>query len=545
MVEGYLSSLNRFKLLNPTSAKGKGIERGYSPPPRKRIRGPDLDTSDLIEENALTLIGRLTNPSGQRLWALRGKAIGSDLGQEVFQLKFDFSEDLQQVLDNRPYHFDQRMHYWKPEMLKSIGEELGTVMDQEITSSTVKIKVLLDGLQPITKETIVDFPDGREAVVYLDYKNLKNHCRHCHRLTHEEKHCPGVAKKSETQRNPSPVQSASLHASKSSSRNYYIPQDNFIAPRSSSQRSERSAIPHQAVNSAKRRLNQDGVRSKSPSTLRYSPQRSFFNRENSHRYGDNQRRHHSQDSSKSYHQDGGSAPFPPQQLQWREKSNSSAGLHATSSSGSRACRPPLERDVASSDPLTPPTLKGSDPRSLGMEVSSPPPTKDQVMSELRDVTVQYLSCPDPVENAARKTRVFQGETRNLMETTALGILSAASGSDLLAYESTEIPPGSLATGSNLECVPAAPTKRGRGRPPLPRQANKPAIKLLGTKSHKRNFTQGSPSKTSNSKSGKKTGSLIIPPRPQTIPGSSSSKPQAKNINLSAGGTLGASSSATP
>jgi len=481
----------------PYNQKGKGIERGYSPPPRKRIRGPDLDTSDLIEENALTLIGRLTNPSGQRLWALflflsnrwtlRGKATGSDLGQGVFQLKFDFSEDLQQVLDNRPYHFDQWMvilqkwepvispsfpclipfwielqglpkHYWKPEMLKSIGEELGTVMDQEITSSTVKIKVLLDGLQPITKETIVDFPDGREAVVYLDYKNLKNHCRHCHRLTHEEKHCPGVAKKSETQRNPSPVQSASLHASKSSSRNYYIPQDNFIAPRSSSQRSERSAIPHQAVNSAKRRLNQDGVRSKSPSTLRYSPQRRFFNRENFHRYGDNQRRHHSQDSSKSYHQDGGFAPFPPQQLQWREKSNSSAGLHATSSSGSKACRPPLERDVASSDPLTPPTLKGSDPRSLGMEVSSPPPTKDQVMSELRDLTVQYLSCPDPVENAARKIRVFQGETRNLMDTTALGILSAASGSDLLAYESTEIPPGSLATSSNLECVPAAQLK---------------------------------------------------------------------------------------
>jgi len=93
-----------------------------------------------------------------------------------------------------------------------------------------------------------------------------------------------------------------------------------------------------------------------------------------------------------------------------------------------------------------------------MEVSSPPPTKDQVMSELRDLTVQYLSCPDPVENAARKIRVFQGETRNLMDTTALGILSAASGSDLLAYESTEIPPGSLATSSNLECVPAAQLK---------------------------------------------------------------------------------------
>ena len=77
-------------------------------------------------------------------------------------------EDLQQVLDNKPYHFDQWMvilqkwepvispsfpclipfwielqglpkHFWKPEMLKTIGEELGKVLDQEITSSSVKV----------------------------------------------------------------------------------------------------------------------------------------------------------------------------------------------------------------------------------------------------------------------------------------------------------------------------------------------------------------------------------------------------------------------
>lgn len=51
----------------PHHLKGKGIDtgrdNGYSPPPRKRIRAPDLDTSELIEANALTLMGRLTNPS--------------------------------------------------------------------------------------------------------------------------------------------------------------------------------------------------------------------------------------------------------------------------------------------------------------------------------------------------------------------------------------------------------------------------------------------------------------------------------------------------
>lgn len=41
----------------PQYLKGKGIDNEYSPPPRKRIRAPELDNSDLIRENELTLIG--------------------------------------------------------------------------------------------------------------------------------------------------------------------------------------------------------------------------------------------------------------------------------------------------------------------------------------------------------------------------------------------------------------------------------------------------------------------------------------------------------
>jgi len=214
----------------PSHLKGKGIANGFSPPPRKRIRAPDLDTSALIEANSLTLMGRLTNPSVQRLWSLfpflsnrwnlKGKAVGSDLGRGCFQFSFDFEEDMKKVLDNRPYHYDQWMviiqqwepvisesfpsqipfwievqglpkHYWQEEMLKAIGRELGQVMDTEISASSVKIQVLIDGLNPLIKDTMVDFPDGREALVTLEYKNLKNHCNYCHRLTHEKKACPG------------------------------------------------------------------------------------------------------------------------------------------------------------------------------------------------------------------------------------------------------------------------------------------------------------------------------------------------------------------
>jgi len=49
------------------------------------------------------------------------------------------------------------------------------------------MKILVDGLQPLTKETVVEFHDGSEAVATLEYKNLKNHFSHCLRLSHEKK----------------------------------------------------------------------------------------------------------------------------------------------------------------------------------------------------------------------------------------------------------------------------------------------------------------------------------------------------------------------
>lgn len=43
------------------------------------------------------------------------------------------------------------------------------------------------------------------------------------------------------------------------------------------------------------------------------------------------------------------------------------------------------------------------------------------MEELMDVTVWYIHCLDPAENAARRGRVIEGETRDLMANTAASI----------------------------------------------------------------------------------------------------------------------------
>ena len=122
-----------------------------------------------------------------------------------------------------------RKHYWQEEMLKTISEELGEILDMEISSSSVKLKVLINGLQPLTKEIVVEFPDGSEALVLLDYKNLKNHCRHCLRLSHDIKDCPGLISSSKKSKPPTSTHS---RGSGGVSRNYYTPADNFVASKS-------------------------------------------------------------------------------------------------------------------------------------------------------------------------------------------------------------------------------------------------------------------------------------------------------------------------
>ncbi|KAJ4884961.1 Uncharacterized protein Rs2_35054 [Raphanus sativus] len=53
------------------------------------------------------------------------------------------------------------------------------------------------------------------------------------------------------------------------------------------------------------------------------------------------------------------------------------------------------------------------------------PTMETVMKELQEVTRQYLSCPDPVEAAARRQRVIAGDANGQMEEAALAIIKAA------------------------------------------------------------------------------------------------------------------------
>lgn len=195
--------------------KGKGRLCERDEPHIKRIKAHCVDNSALIKENALILIGRVTNPREQRIWALipailrkwhlQGRTTGSDLGGGCFQFRFEKEEDLQRVLDNRPYHFAYWMmilqrwepiistsfpsqisfwirirgippHFWLEDMICDIGKDLGTLLNHELTKTTARVKVLVDGLKPLVKKAIVEYDSGEESLIYLEYERLENYC---------------------------------------------------------------------------------------------------------------------------------------------------------------------------------------------------------------------------------------------------------------------------------------------------------------------------------------------------------------------------------
>lgn len=76
------------------------------------------------------------------------------------------------------------LHFWHHKMIYRIGHALGTLDDYEISSTSARMRVLVDGLGPLVKETMIDFDTGEESLLTLEYEGLKNHCSVCSRLSH-------------------------------------------------------------------------------------------------------------------------------------------------------------------------------------------------------------------------------------------------------------------------------------------------------------------------------------------------------------------------
>lgn len=193
---------------------------------RRPVQIPNRDNSALIEENKLTLIGRVTNPTVQKtqwvvewflqFWNVEGLT-GRELGPDLFQIRFPSEETLQSVLKKGPYHYKRWMillqrwepvvsntfpskiafwirihgiplHYWHEDTVMAIGKELGPIWDKDVDHG--RVRVLIDGLENLEMRLPIELPSGDVIKVNLEYEKLEKHCFLCFSLRHEKESCP-------------------------------------------------------------------------------------------------------------------------------------------------------------------------------------------------------------------------------------------------------------------------------------------------------------------------------------------------------------------
>ena len=213
------------------SEKEKWITGTNKTTRRSPVRIPESDNSSLIEENKFTLIGRVTNPLIQKpkavvsyfpqFWNLDSTVTGRDLGSDRFLFKFESEEALQSVLRRGPYHYKrwililQRwepiasdlfpalisfwvkihglpVHQWTPQTIRTIGSEIGQLSNSEtgLDAANGRVRVQLNGLEPLEMLMPVRMPQGEVISVELEYEKLEKHCFTCFSLLHEENDCP-------------------------------------------------------------------------------------------------------------------------------------------------------------------------------------------------------------------------------------------------------------------------------------------------------------------------------------------------------------------
>ena len=363
-------------------------------------------------------------------------------------------------------------------MLRDIGEGVDILLDHELTPAAARIQVMINGLEPLVKETIVEFDDGSEALLTIEYKRLKSHCSHCHRLTHAKKDCPGLQNIRETSKERSPPHhkqdrstntgshSIQKRRSRDPERSHYHP---YQRPaRSNLDRSSASRAPRDYGSRLQPLPPTRSTENKLASQNRGSPRNHDYYKGDSNRV---QRTTTQVSEIPARH-------APVHSLQWREKTPVRENNLVETSQSSRSRRPPLERTMPANPIAALPPLI---------------PTIEAVMEDLCDVTIQYTSCLDPTENAARVQRVILGETKDMMARTAASIIESAKQAYMIPAalaESQTLMPDTLSQDlpvhpAQLQQSAPAPPKKKKGRPPTTKLVSKSPIRLVGAKSSKR------------------------------------------------------------
>ncbi|RID68399.1 hypothetical protein BRARA_C00558 [Brassica rapa] len=448
-----------------TAEKGKGlVSDPYQAPSKARVRVQAPDNSFLIQQHSLTIVGRVTNPSAQKVWSLipfftekwstGTRPRGSDLGQGMFQFQFDNEADLLEVLDKRPYQYAKWMviiqrwepttapdfpclipfwikvqgiplHLWTEEAIRGIGQDIGVFEKAEITSLVARMRVQINGRLPLITSSVLEYPNGDEVKATLVYEKIGKHCSCCFRMDHELRDCL----KAKAEKREARVAASDNNRDRSQSASSPGRHSLQYQQRTSNGKSERHGLVEgRSWYLQDRKLNRDQRPSEN-----HPPQR------NRDTYG----KHLS-------HRDNHSRRFQPY-----GSSRYSRGAGGTNSRSTnyrevyRPLQPPINqappppalpvrdrlspRDTGRIDSIreesssckrtTPTSAKGTPLNESKLDQTTE--ALNAAREELRVTMTQYISCTDPAESAARRERVRQAEQNGIIEDSVSQMARAA------------------------------------------------------------------------------------------------------------------------
>ncbi|CAA7061571.1 unnamed protein product [Microthlaspi erraticum] len=490
--------------------KGKALVPPADPPRSGRVKVPDFDNSDLVKKHALTVIGRITNPKIQRMWSLipfftehwktSSPAIGADLGHGKFQFQFASKEDMQLVLDNRPYHYAHWMvilQKWEPTVSSTFPSQIPFSI--KVQEAHAKMKVHVNGLLPLLNVYTLDFANGDEVEASLVYEKLEKHCAKCGMLDHEEVECPKnqaiqAPIKEFLPPPPSRRETPSSRPSRDSSRTVSERQRAEIRNKENWRMSSKARLSsrYQAIYNEGPDKDIWSYDSRSRNTYRGKE------RNPSYRSG-------SRTNPPPYEPYGDNAP------RWVETGCRVANSVLADSTSRNRVKEGRNQSATHSERLIP-TIS-----DLPVEALT------EAREEVREVMAQYTICADPTESAARKERMRLAEENGEFEQTAIQMVihsirnhqqrtaerEEEKNLEPLMHERV---PATLWLGPVLTDIPIeeepsrVPAKKRLGRPPNKKKviANSPPLtkKRRMTQvasSPKRRLLLGSTSKKSNAK----------------------------------------------
>lgn len=460
-----------------SSEKGKAIVLEHAPAPRKaRVRASQPDISALKQRHALTIIGRITNPSVQKVWSLIPfftdhwktdlPPVGSDLGLGLFQFQFELESDLLNVLDKQPYHYAKWMvilqrweptispdfpsmlpfwikiqglpiHLWSEDTIRSIGEDLGTWEATEITSTSARVRVHVNGRLPIIKKTVVEYDNGDEVVVTLHYEKLEKHCSQCGKLDHELRDCLEAK-----------AQKKALLAAQEDNQK---PNEGGTQLRTHPQELHETFPPAHPTNSQRNRReegNRNHLRSSSSGFSYYTPAHGGERRREDYRSNDHRgraparhewkplRSHTSNALAQSRDKEAYQSRDGPRRVpynvrgdshsnrssQHRDQQNHRGREEGRRSPSHKRSSPPLEFSSTSRHKSQP--SDGGIPLRMCNDIA-PKETVENAAGVIRDTLAQYTACADPTESAARRDRVRIAEAQGTIEKNALQMAKIA------------------------------------------------------------------------------------------------------------------------